>query len=80
MTSVLYVNCDSVLPLFISTHINAKKSLKRLVFTQKSEIILLLASKGGIDGIFLLCKNWFNINQYVLGAASVLHITNFSFQ
>ena len=69
LTSVLYANCGSVLRLFIGVHIDAKKSLNRLAFIQKSEINLLLTSKGSIDGISLLYKNWFNIDQYVLGAA-----------
>ena len=69
MTSVLCVNCGSVLPLFIYVHIDTKKSLKRLVFTRNSEINLSLTSKGGIDDIFLLYKNQINIDQYVLGAA-----------
>ena len=59
----------SILSLFTGIHIGEKKSLKRLAFTQKSEINLLLTSKRGINGIFLLYKNWFNIDQYVLGTA-----------
>ena len=69
LTLVLYADYFSVLPLFIGVHIDVKKSLKRLAFTRKSEINLLLTSKGGIDGIFLLYENQFNIDQYVLGAA-----------
>ena len=69
MTSVLYANCGSILLLFIGVHIDAKKSLKRLAFTRRSEINLLLTSKRRIDGIFLLYKNRFNIDQYVLRAA-----------
>ena len=69
LTLVLHANCGSILPLFIGVHIDAKKSLKRLAFTGKSEINLLLTGKRGIDGIFLLYKNWFKIDQYVLGAA-----------
>ena len=65
LTFILYANWSSVFPLFICAHIDAKKSLERLAFTQKSEIDLLLTSKGGIDGIFLLYKNWFNIDQYL---------------
>ena len=66
LTLVLYADYFSVLPLFIGVHIDVKKSLKRLAFTRKSEINLLLTSKGGIDGIFLLYENQFNIDQYVL--------------
>ena len=69
LTSVLYANSGTVLPLFTGVHIHAKKSLNRLAFIQKSEINLLLTSKGCIDGISLLYKNRFNIDQYVLGAA-----------
>ena len=69
LTSVLYANCGSLLPLFIGLLIDAKKSLKRLAFTQKSERNILLTRKEGIDGIFLLYKNWFNIGKCVLGAA-----------
>ena len=64
---VIYTNCGIVLPLFIGVHLDAKKSLKRFAFTQNSEINFLLASKGGIDGIFLLHKIGFNFDQYVLG-------------
>ena len=52
----LICNCVSVLPLFIGVHADAKKSLKRLAFTQKSEINLLLTNKGDINSIFLLYK------------------------
>ena len=62
LTSVIYENCGSVLPLFIGAHIDAKKSLKRFAFTQNSEINLLLTSKGGINGTFLLYKNRFNFD------------------
>ena len=51
-----------MLPLFIGAHIDAKKSLKRFAFTQNSEINLLLTSKGGINGTFLLYKNCFNFD------------------
>ena len=37
------------------------------IFTRKSRINLLLKSKIGIAGIFLLYENWFNFDQYVLG-------------
>ena len=46
-----------------------KNYLKRFAFIQKPERNLLLTTKGGIDGIFLLYKSWFNIDQYVSGAA-----------
>ena len=50
---------------FTGVHIDAKKSLNRLAFMQRSEMNLLLVSNCGI---FLLYKNCFNIDQYVLGA------------
>ena len=56
---LIYANCGSVLLLFIGIHSDANKSLERLAFTRNSEINLLLTSEGGIDGIFLLYKNWF---------------------
>ena len=62
---VLHVNCGSVLPLFIGVDIDAKKIIKEISFYTNSEINLLLTSKEGIDGIFLLYKNWFNIDHYV---------------
>ena len=55
---VLYANCGSVLPLFIGIHFDAKKSLKRLAFTWKSELNLL----------FLLYKNRFNIEPICFGS------------
>ena len=45
LTSVLYANCGSVHPLFIGVHIDAKK-LKKIAFKRKSEINLMLTSKG----------------------------------
>ena len=56
LTSMLYANCDSVLPFFIVVYSGARKSLKRLAFTRMSEMKLLLTSKGGIDGIFLYIR------------------------
>ena len=65
---VLYANGGNVLPLFIGVHIEAKKSLNRLALVQKFKTNLPFTNKGGIAGIFLLYKNLFNIDQYVLGA------------
>ena len=65
----LHANGGIVLPLFIGVHIEAKKSLNRLALVQKSKTNLPFTNKGGITGIFLLYKNLFNIDQYVLGAA-----------
>ena len=45
MTSVLYANCEGVLPFFIGIHIDVKELLKRLALTRKSAINLLLAGK-----------------------------------
>ena len=47
----------------------SKKSLNRLALVQEFETNLPFTNKGGIAGIFLLYKNLFNIDQYVLGAA-----------
>ena len=72
LTSVLYANGGIVLPLFIGVYIEAIKQLKslsRLALVQKSETNLPFTHKRGIAGIFLLYKNLFNIEQYVLGAA-----------
>ena len=69
LTLFFYANDGIVFPLFIGVHIEAKKSLSRLALVQKSETNLPCANKGGIAGIYLLYKNLFNIDQYVLGAA-----------
>ena len=69
LTLVLYKNGGIVLLLFIGVHIEAKKSLNRLALVQNSETNLPFTNKGGIAGMFLLYKNLFNIDQYVLGAA-----------
>ena len=52
---VLYENNDKTLEFFIGVHTDAKKLLKRLSFSQKSEANLPLTNKGGIAGIFS-CK------------------------
>ena len=69
LTLVLYANGGTALPLFVGVHTEAKKSLNRLALVQKPEINLSFTNKGWIAGIFLLYKNLFNIDQYVLGAA-----------
>ena len=46
----------------------AKNLLKRLAFSEKFEIIILLANKGGIIGVFLLFAKRLFIFQYVLGS------------
>ena len=45
---------------------NTKKLLKSSAFFDKFEIISPFANRGGIEGIFLLLKNQFDIFQYVL--------------
>ena len=66
----MYINGGIVLPLFAGVHIETKtKSLNRLVLVQKSETDIPFTNKGGITESFSLCKNLFNIDQYVLGAA-----------
>ena len=42
------------LSFFIGVHINAKKVLKRFVFSQKLDANLPLTNKGGIARIFSL--------------------------
>ena len=49
-------------------HWEAKFFLKRLAFSEKFEIILLLTNKGGIIGVFLLFTKRLIIFQYVLGS------------
>ena len=49
---VLYANGGNELPLLTGVHIDAKKSLNRLAFVQKSETNLPFISKGGMAGIF----------------------------
>ena len=44
-----------------------KKSLMSLAFSLKSMISLPLCNRGGIQGIFLLFRKVFNIDQYCLG-------------
>ena len=51
---VLSENNSNTLECFIGVHIDAKKLLKRFVFSQKSETNLPLANTGGIAGIFFL--------------------------
>ena len=52
---VLYENNGKTLEFFIGAHTDAKKLLKILSFSQKSETNLPLTNKGGIAGIFS-CK------------------------
>ena len=66
-TLVLYTNGGIVLPLLIGVHIEAKKSVNGLASVEKSETNLAFTNKGEISGIFLLYKNLFNIDQYILG-------------
>ena len=68
-TLVSYANGSNVLPLFIGVYIEASKSLDRLALVQKSKTSLPFTNKGGFAGIFLLYKNLFNIDQYVLRPA-----------
>ena len=51
---VLSENNSNTLEFFIGVHIDAKKLLKRFVFSQKSETNLPLANTGVIAGIFFL--------------------------
>ena len=46
----------------------AKNLLKRLTFSEKFEIYLLLTHEGGIIGVFLLFTKGLIIFQYVLGS------------
>ena len=69
LTLVFYANGCIVLPLFICVYIKVRKPLNRLALVEKFETNLPFTYKGGISGIFLLYKNLFNIDQYVLGSA-----------
>ena len=53
--------------VFIREHCFAKKALNISAFLLKSMINLFSCSNGGIQGIFLLFRNVFNIDQYDLG-------------
>ena len=58
LTLVLCVNGGVVIPLFSGVHIEAKKSLNRLVLVQKSERNLPYTNKVGITGIFYYIKSY----------------------
>ena len=63
---------DGILMLLIKgAHCLEKWELKISAFCLKSVINLLSWKIGGITGIFLLFKNVFNVDQYVLGLALV---------
>ena len=51
---VLYENNGNTLEFFICVHIDTKRLLKILAFSQKSETNLPLTNKTGIAGIFFI--------------------------
>ena len=70
--SVLMVRGGKVLVFDNGVHCDAKNLLKSSAFFEKFEIISPFTNRVGIEGIFLLLKNRFNIFQYVLGTVSGL--------
>ena len=70
--SILMVKGGKVLVFDNGMHCDAKNLLKSSAFFEKFEIISPFTNRGGIEGIFLLLKKWFNIFQYVLGVISGL--------
>ena len=57
----------SLLLLLTREHCFEKKSSKSSVFSLKSVMNLPLCNRGGMQGIFLLFRKIFNIDQYDFG-------------
>ena len=57
----------SLLLLSEREHCLVKKSLKSSAYSIKSMTNLPLCNRGGMQGIFLLFRNVFNIDQYDFG-------------
>ena len=62
--SVLFKNVKgSLQELFMKEFCSARKELNISVFSLRSVTYLFWYLKGGIQGIFLLCKNIFKVDQ-----------------
>ena len=70
--TVLMVRGAKIFMFDNGVHCDAKNLLKSSAFFEKFETISPFTNRVGIEGTFILLKNWFNISRYVLGAVSGL--------